>query len=231
MKYNALKAFLAARHKPRLRMTFEEVAKVAGTPLPASAYRYPAWWANDPTHHAQARAWTEAGYRSANVDLEKQRVEFVRVEAPTRGVQEMQKTYDHKPAAPVKKHPAAGALKGTFTVGPDWDLTQPALDPEELAEWEANIERMADEVYSRRTDKQPLRAECREEREMQQEGFERPSGPPVKKHPAAGLLKGTFTIRDWDVTQPALDADEYSEWEANVLRKMDEIKKGPRGKQ
>lgn len=145
MKYDALKAVLAARQKPRLRMTFEEVAKAAGTTLPASAYRYPAWWANDPAHHAQARAWTEAGYRSVNVDLEKQRVEFVRVEAPTRGVQEMQKTYGHKPAAPFKVHPAYGALKGTFTIH-DWDVTKPAMDPEEYAEYEANLLRKMNEI-------------------------------------------------------------------------------------
>ncbi|MGH6951510.1 MAG: hypothetical protein ACREH4_11585, partial [Vitreimonas sp.] len=68
-------------------------------------------------------------------------------------------------------------------------------------------------------------------RELQQNEFEHQPASPVKKHPAAGLLKGTFTIRDWDVTQPALDADEYAAWEANILRKMDEVKKGLRGKQ
>ncbi|MGH6950424.1 MAG: DUF7662 domain-containing protein, partial [Vitreimonas sp.] len=181
-------------------MTFAEVAMAVGTSLPASAYRYPAWWANDPAHHAQARAWTEAGYRSENVDLKEQSVEFVRVETTARGVREMQESYNHKPAAPVKKHPAAGALKGTFTISPDWDLTKPALDPEELAEWEANIERMADEMPSQRGSEGPGL------RELRQNEFEHQPASPVKKHPAAGLLKGTFTIRDWDVTQPALDA-------------------------
>lgn len=146
MKYDPLKAFLAARQKPRLRMTFEEVAKAAGTTLPASAYRYPAWWANDPAHHAQARAWTEAGYRSVNVDLEAQSVEFVRTEAPVRGVREMQETFDRKPEK-VDAHPLVGWMKGTFTIEPGWDLTKPALDPEELAEWEASLDRKA-ELYA-----------------------------------------------------------------------------------
>ena len=140
MKYTALKTFLAAQPKSRLQMTFDEVAKAAGIALPASAYRYPAWWANDPAHHAQARAWTEAGYRSENVDLEAKRVEFVRTEAPVRGVREMQQTFDRKPGAPFKVHPAYGALKGTFTIDPDWDLTKPAFDEDELAEWEASLD-------------------------------------------------------------------------------------------
>ena len=143
MKYDLLKAFLAARQKPRLRMTFEEVAKAAGIRLPASAYRYPAWWANDPAHHAQARAWTEAGYRSENVDLEAQTVEFVRTEAPVRGVREMPQPYDHQPGPPYKVHPAYGALKGTFTIDPNWDLTSPVFDEDEMAEWEASLERKA----------------------------------------------------------------------------------------
>jgi hypothetical protein len=35
-------------------------------------------------------------------------------------------------------------MKGTFTIEPGWDLTKPALDAEELAEMEANLERTAD---------------------------------------------------------------------------------------
>jgi hypothetical protein len=37
-----------------------------------------------------------------------------------------------------------GALKGTFTIEPGWDLTKPALDEDELAEWEASLDRKAD---------------------------------------------------------------------------------------
>jgi hypothetical protein len=55
-------------------------------------------------------------------------------------------------------------------------------------------------------------------------------GPPYKVHPAYGALKGVVTIHDWDVTQPAMDSEEYAEYEANLLRKMDEIAKGLRGK-
>lgn len=57
-----------------------------------------------------------------------------------------QSEFEHQPASPVKKHPMAGALKGTFTIAPGWDLTRPALDEDELAEMEANLERTADMI-------------------------------------------------------------------------------------
>jgi hypothetical protein len=144
MKYAALKSFLAAQGRPRIELSFAEIVRRAGVRLPASAYAHSAWWANDSKSHVQAKAWLEAGYKTENVDLTAQRVAFVQVER--RGVQEMQKTYEHQPGAPMRKHPAAGALKGTFTISPDWDVTKPALDEDELAEWEAGIDRMADQV-------------------------------------------------------------------------------------
>jgi hypothetical protein len=41
-----------------------------------------------------------------------------------------------------------------------------------------------------------------------------------------GALKGTFTIKGWDVTKPALDEEELAEWEANIERKFDDIAAG-----
>jgi hypothetical protein len=143
MKYASLRAFLAARSEPRIKMSFKDVAAAAKVKLPASAFRYPQWWQNDAEHHVQAKAWLEAGYKTENVDLGAQSVEFVRVEAPARGVREMQKTYGQQPGPPYKVHPAYGALKGTFTIDPNWDLTNPVFDEEEMAEWEASLERKA----------------------------------------------------------------------------------------
>lgn len=124
-------------------MSFDDVAKAARTKLPQSAFRYPAWWANDPAHHVQARAWAEAGYVAKNVDVEARTVEFVRAEKGGQGVQEMSEGFEHQ-AKKVEVHPAYGALKGTFTVEPGWDLTKPALDEDELAAWEASLDRKAD---------------------------------------------------------------------------------------
>ena len=37
-------------------------------------------------------------------------------------------------------------MKGTFTIEPGYDLTRPALDDDELAEMEANLDRLADMI-------------------------------------------------------------------------------------
>jgi hypothetical protein len=42
-----------------------------------------------------------------------------------------------------KTHPAFGVLKGTFTVAAGWNLTDPALDGEDLQHVETNIEETA----------------------------------------------------------------------------------------
>jgi hypothetical protein len=145
MKYATLRTFLSARSESRIAMSFAEVAAAAKVKLPASAFRYPQWWQNDAEHHVQAKAWLEAGYKTENVDLDAQRVEFVRTATPVRGAREMQKTYDHQPGPPYKVHPAYGALKGVVTIH-NWDLTKPAMDPEEYAEYEANLLRKMDEI-------------------------------------------------------------------------------------
>jgi hypothetical protein len=146
MKYDALKSFLASRKQERLRLSFDEVARIARIKLPASAYDHAAWWANDSKSHVQAKAWLEAGYRTENVDLVAQCVEFVRTESRRHGMREMrQNEFQHQVSAPVKVHPAYGALKGTFTIH-NWDVTKPALDADEYALWEANLLRKMDEI-------------------------------------------------------------------------------------
>jgi len=152
-KYQALNRFFKAQVTDFLRMTFDEVEKEAGFKLPASARLHQAWWANDRARHVQAKAWLDAGYESEQVDMKAARLVFRRVAAEKQsplgrpgGMSDPAREY--KPAEPAEKkprrHPAFGALKGTFTIDPSWDLTQPSLDLDELAEIEANIQRTAD---------------------------------------------------------------------------------------
>lgn len=58
-----------------IELHFGEVGEVVGG-LPASAYRYSAWWSNNPTRHVQARAWLDAGRHVTKVDLLGERVWF-----------------------------------------------------------------------------------------------------------------------------------------------------------
>lgn len=140
MKYAGLMSFLAAQQKPRISLTFAEIVRRAGVQLPRSAYEHPAWWANDPKSHVQARAWLDAGYKTENLDLSAQRVEFVRTKA-TRAMRVTPDAFEPRPSAAVDVHPAYGALKGSFAISVDWDVTKSALEEGELEAWEASIDR------------------------------------------------------------------------------------------
>jgi hypothetical protein len=137
-KYEPLSAHLA-RATGRLELSFEEIERVLGFALPASARSYPAWWSNSGGTHVQAQSWMSAGFRTENVDLVRERVSFV-PETVT-GFSEMkQAEFDAdqtakpsaKPAPRGKgsgRHPVWGVWKGLVTLDPDYDYTQPA-DPE-----------------------------------------------------------------------------------------------------
>lgn len=57
--------------------SFDQVERVVGQPLPGSAYKYAAWWANQ--GRGQSLGWEGAGYRTAKIDLKSQQVSFVYV--------------------------------------------------------------------------------------------------------------------------------------------------------
>lgn len=76
-RYDPLKAYLDGRNDPVIHLTFEEIEGILGAPLPPSAYRYPAWWANEQSgSHVHARAWLGARRRTTNVNLNGDTVEF-----------------------------------------------------------------------------------------------------------------------------------------------------------
>lgn len=125
-KYAALQHFLKNTPASQVPMTFAEIEKVIGAPLPASSRKHRAWWSNNPTNNVMTYAWLEAGFESADVDIASERLIFrrrltnktppsaTRVEAPaTLG----------EGGAPICRHPAYGALKGMVIVPEDVDLT------------------------------------------------------------------------------------------------------------
>lgn len=110
------------------------------SPLPRSAYKHRAWWAN----HG-SKAWLKVGFRTEAVDMERQLVTFRRtrsspVESGTPYADDKKMHHDFHDEAgrfrfPVKPgdqdspHPLVGALRGKIRIAPDFDLTAPA-DPE-----------------------------------------------------------------------------------------------------
>jgi len=65
-KYDPLESYLSRRGSVEIELAFEEVERIIGSALPASASR-PQWWANetsDDTNHVQCRSWQSAGYNA-----------------------------------------------------------------------------------------------------------------------------------------------------------------------
>ncbi|MFI6510091.1 hypothetical protein ACIBCT_21005 [Streptosporangium sp. NPDC050855] len=76
-QYERLARHLHDDGRPRIEMTFAEVSRMIGEPLPASASEHPAWWGTDPGH-TQA-VWLDVGY-TARPNLTAERVVFERVD-------------------------------------------------------------------------------------------------------------------------------------------------------
>lgn len=118
-KYAALEKFLESKGLERIPMTFSDIERVIDDDLPPSARKHRAWWSNNPSNSVITYAWLAAGYRTAEVNLEGEKVTFVKDEA-TRTQPEQRKR---------KRRSIIGCMKGTIWVDPDHDLTQPA-DPD-----------------------------------------------------------------------------------------------------
>ena len=70
-KDEVLRMYLERQHEAGVTLGFQEAAEVLGLSLPSSAYKYPAFWANqtDTTNRPWARAWKEAGYEVESYQL------------------------------------------------------------------------------------------------------------------------------------------------------------------
>lgn len=81
-KYDPLFEYLCQAGDGPLELTFDEIEHLVG-PLPTSATKYPAWWANEAEggRHVQARAWLSAGREVEAVDLQARRVRFTAASA------------------------------------------------------------------------------------------------------------------------------------------------------
>ncbi len=59
-----------------MTLTFAQIERLIGGALPASARQSRAFWSNRSKGALQAAAWIEAGYQTAEVDLDGERVTF-----------------------------------------------------------------------------------------------------------------------------------------------------------
>jgi hypothetical protein len=79
-RYDGLRTFLSGQSESTVTMSFAEIEEKIGQPLPPSARRYRAFWANDERSgsHVHARSWLKANppRRTANVDLDAETADF-----------------------------------------------------------------------------------------------------------------------------------------------------------
>ncbi|MCB2134604.1 MAG: hypothetical protein KDE08_01465 [Rhodobacteraceae bacterium] len=123
-KYAALTDHLSSRAERRVPMSFADLEKLLGFELPNSARSHRPWWANSAHGHVQARGWLDAGYQSEQVDLEKERLVFVRLNKAD--------TIASGGAQPTGNHPLLGCMAGTITIPEGVDLTEPAYSDDEM---------------------------------------------------------------------------------------------------
>ena len=129
-KYDPLGHYLEKQTTNEVPLTFSEIERIIGAKLPRSAFSQRPWWSNNATNSVMTKVWLNAGFQSARVDMAKRRLVFARVRKNW-GVSEEGSRYKGQPDAgaerPTGRHPMIGALKGTFTIEPGYDLTQPAM--------------------------------------------------------------------------------------------------------
>src|ERR1043165_3046644 len=144
--YDPLSEYLRRNGGASIPMSFAQVEAAAGHKLPQSAYKHRPWWANEERGHSHAKAWLSAGYQTEHVDMQGKKLVFRRVSAGApSGMSETPREF-----APAERklgrHPAIGAMKGTFWIEPGYDLTRPMYTDEEWQEIENEMAKDWDEI-------------------------------------------------------------------------------------
>src|SRR6185436_4093498 len=132
-KYERLGTFLRNKGGELVSMTFAEIERVVGTKLPKSQ-KHQAWWSNSTSNNVMTQVWLDAGYRTEQVDVTGRKLVFRRVHGHQTGMAEEPSMFKPQTPAPQeaepRRHPAFGAMKGTFSIEPGYDLTSPIYTDE-----------------------------------------------------------------------------------------------------
>ncbi|MEL6365594.1 MAG: hypothetical protein AAFR11_12230 [Pseudomonadota bacterium] len=132
-KYSALEEWLKSQKNQVLAVTFSQIEKIIEAELPKSASAHRAWWSNNPSNSVATYAWLNAGYKTADVDMAGRKLVFRKADldktppddgsGPPAGLAEAPAAY--KPKTGLKLEDVYGFMKGTVTIAPGVDLTEP----------------------------------------------------------------------------------------------------------
>lgn len=118
-KYAPLEAYLSRQPGAEVPMSFVDIERVVGFPLPEKASQNRAWWSNNPTNNVMTNAWLKAGFKTERVDMGARTLVFRRLRhADVAGVQE-----------PVHRQNLGaldqvyGALRGTVRINVDLTIS------------------------------------------------------------------------------------------------------------
>ena len=136
-KYAPLATYLHETGRETVSMSFAEIERIIGADLPPSAFKHRPWWSNNPSNSVITYAWLEAGYLTEQVDMAGQTLVFRKATqygpAAKSGSGELRDVAPAPAAAEADSFSLVfGALKGTVTLKPGTDLTEPVE-----ADWEA----------------------------------------------------------------------------------------------
>ena len=138
-KYEPLQAYLKAQASDLIQLSFAKIEDIIKAKLPPSARKLRPWWSNNPSNSVITKAWLNAGYRSEQVDMQRERLVFRRQPqpAPSFDARIIDRDFLQDSAAMHAKYatPFYGCMKGIITVSDDCDLTAPAD-----ANWDASAE-------------------------------------------------------------------------------------------
>jgi len=75
-KYENLGRKLENVATKQVKLTFDEIEKILGFPLPPSAFKFRPWWANDKTHVQASDGWINNGWKVNTIDFNDKSVFF-----------------------------------------------------------------------------------------------------------------------------------------------------------
>ncbi|WP_260692225.1 MULTISPECIES: hypothetical protein [Rhizobium] len=124
-KYDPLGAYLRHQNRTHIPMTFRELERILGLKLPHSKV-HRAWWSNNASNNVMTSQWLDAGYETESVDIAAEKLIFKKINDNDRKREGEGQPNLSEPGGSLR-HPIFGSMKGTVTVMPDVDLTEPMV--------------------------------------------------------------------------------------------------------